>query len=272
MKGTLAAVLLLGDDNVILSVLPHHRTDALLRRENIDRYDDRDDIRTNLMDSYDRLMAFVAKHLPDIFFLEKDQRISLRDHIFREVAANLLIHREYLNPYPAKLIIETHRMFTENSNKPHGYGLIDPTNFSPFPKNPVIARFFKEIGRADELGSGVRNLFKYCRHYSGGKSPELVEEDIFKCIVPLTPEATPEVTPEVTPEATMQVERTKKIIKFCQIPRSAKEIQAHIKIKDSEYFRKDILRPLLERKVLKPTIPNKPTSPNQKYYAYKEKK
>ncbi|MBW2741731.1 MAG: putative DNA binding domain-containing protein, partial [Deltaproteobacteria bacterium] len=76
---TLAAILLLGDDNVILSVLPHHRTDALLRRENIDRYDDRNDIRTNLIESYDRLMAFVAKHLPDKFFLEKDQRISLRD-------------------------------------------------------------------------------------------------------------------------------------------------------------------------------------------------
>ena len=106
---TLAAVLLLGDDPVILSVLPHHRTDALLRRENVDRYDDRDDIRTNLLDSFDRLMAFVAKHLPDPFFLEGVQRISLRDHIFREVAANLLIHREFLNAYPAKFIIEAHR-------------------------------------------------------------------------------------------------------------------------------------------------------------------
>jgi len=277
---TLAAVLLLGDDQVILSVLPHHRTDALLRRENIDRYDDRDDIRTNLIESYDRLMAFVAKHLPDKFFLEKDHRISLRDHIFREVAANMLIHREFLNPYPAKFIIETHRLFAENSNKPHGHGLIDPANFSPFPKNPVIARFFKEIGRADELGSGVRNLFKYCRHYSGGKIPELIEEDIFKCIVPLTPEATPEATPEVTPEATMQDavqvtmqdERVKQISEFCQIPRSSKEIQSHIKIKDNEYFRKYILRLLLDENILKPTIPGKPTSPNQKYYATKEKK
>ena len=277
---TLAAVLLLGDDQVILSVLPHHRTDALLRRENIDRYDDRDDIRTNLVESYDRLMAFVGKHLPDKFFLEKDQRISLRDHMFREVVANMLIHREFLNPYPAKLIIETHRLFAENSNKPHGHGLIDPANFSPFPKNPVIARFFKEIGRADELGSGVRNLFKYCRHYSGGKTPELIEEDIFKCIVPLTPEATPEVTPEATPEVTeqdavqvnAQVGRVEQICKFCRIPRSSKEIQAHIKIKDNEYFRKFILQPLLEENVLKPTIPDKPTSPNQKYYATKEKK
>ena len=39
---TLAAVLLLGRDDVILSVLPHHRTDAILRRQNLDRYDDRD--------------------------------------------------------------------------------------------------------------------------------------------------------------------------------------------------------------------------------------
>ena len=265
---TLAAVLLLGDDNVILSVLPHHRTDALLRRENIDRYDDRDDIRTNLIESYDRLMAFVAKHLPDKFFLEKDQRISLRDHIFREVAANMLIHREFLNPYPAKFIIESHRLFAENSNKPHGHGLINPANFSPFPKNPVIALFFKEIGRADELGSGVRNLFKYCRHYSGGKIPELIEEDIFKCIVPLTPQVTEQVTPQATPQA----ERVEQICKFCQTPRSSKEIQAHIKIKDNKYFRKFLLRPLLEEKALKPTIPDKPTSPNQKYYATKEKK
>lgn len=261
---TLAAILLFGDDNVILSVLPHHRTDALLRRQNIDRYDDRDDIRTNLIESYDRLMAFVAKHLPDKFFLEKEQRISLRDHIFREVAANMLIHREFLNPYPAKFIVESHRLFAENSNKPHGHGLIDPANFSPFPKNPVIARFFKEIGRADELGSGVRNLFKYCRHYSGGKTPELIEEDIFKCIVPLTPQVTPQVTP--------QDERAQRILEFCQTPRTREEIQAFIKIKDREYFRKNFLQPLLKQGLLKPTIPDKPTSSKQKYYATKEKK
>jgi len=176
---TLASVLLLGKDAVILSALPHFRTDAILRRENVDRYDDRDDIRTNLVESYDRLMAFTAKHLPDKFYLEKDQRINLRDHIFREVAGNILIHREYLNPFPAKLVIEQNRVYAENSNKPHGHGLINPANFSPFPKNPVIAKFFREIGRADEMGSGVRNLFKYCKVYSGEK-PQLREDDIFK--------------------------------------------------------------------------------------------
>ena len=40
--------------------------------------------------------------------------------IFREVVSNLLIHREFANPFPAKLVIENDRVFTENSNKPHG--------------------------------------------------------------------------------------------------------------------------------------------------------
>ena len=115
-----------------------------------------------------------------------------------------MIHREFLHPYPAKFIIETNRLFNENSDKPHGQGLIDPANFSPFPKNSVIACFFKEIGRADALGSGIRHLLKYCQHYSGGGFPVLIEEDIFKCIVPLTPQVTEQMTMQVTMQATMQ--------------------------------------------------------------------
>lgn len=182
---TLAAVLLLGKDELIQAVLPHYKTDALLRIENTDRYDDRDDIRTNLVESYDRLMGFVAKHLKDKFYLEGNQRISLRDRILREVTANLLVHREFANPYPAKMVIKKNSASTENWNKPHGHGLINPDLFSPFPKNPVIARFFKEIGLVEELGSGIRNAYKYVKLYSGGQEPSFEEGDIFTCTIPL---------------------------------------------------------------------------------------
>ncbi|MGB4268225.1 MAG: HTH domain-containing protein [Spirochaetota bacterium] len=57
-------------------------------------------------------------------------------------------------------------------------------DFTPFPKNPTIARIFKEIGLADELGSGVRNLVKYVKIYSDDE-PVFIEEDIFKIIIPL---------------------------------------------------------------------------------------
>lgn len=52
-------------------------------------------------------------------------------------------------------------------------------------KNTILAKFFVNIGRADELGSGVRNLYKYTKIYTGGAEPELTEGNVFKIIVPL---------------------------------------------------------------------------------------
>ena len=175
---TLAGVLLFGKDETILSALPHHRTDAILRKINLDRYDDRDDIRVNLIESYERLMAFVSKHLNDPFYLEGDVRVSLRNKVFREAIANILIHREYSSAYPAKMIILKDKVVFENANKTNKMGQIDPDNFSPFTKNPTIAKVFREIGYAEELGSGVKNLYKYTKHY-GGYDPILIEDDIF---------------------------------------------------------------------------------------------
>lgn len=180
----LAAVMLLGKDDVILDIVPAYVTDALLRRVNIDRYDDREIIQTNLIESYERLMEFGRKHLLDKFFLEDDQRKSLRNIITREMIANTLIHREYTSSYQAKFVIEKERMYVENANRASQNIVITPDNMEPIPKNPIIASFFRNIGYADQLGSGVRNLFKYSKFYSGN-DPEFIEGDIFKIIVPL---------------------------------------------------------------------------------------
>ena len=63
----LAAVMLLGRDDVIKNVSPAYRTDSLLKKVNVDRYDDRLIVDTNLIDSYDLLMGFAKKHLLDKF-------------------------------------------------------------------------------------------------------------------------------------------------------------------------------------------------------------
>ena len=180
----LACILLLGKDDVIASALSYYRTDAILKVKDLERYDDRDDIKTNLLESYERLTNFIKKHLNDKFYIEDDQRINVRDVIARELCANLLIHREYSNPYPAKLIIGKEAIVTENANKPRIIGYIDLNNYSPYPKNPKIANFFKEIGLADELGSGIRKIVKYTRIYSGGV-PEFKDDEVFKVNIPI---------------------------------------------------------------------------------------
>ena len=151
----LAAVMLLGKDDVIMDVAPAYVTDALVRRVNTDRYDDREVIKTNLIESYERLIEFGRKHLLDKFFLEEDQRKSLRTIIIREMIANVLVHREFTSSYQAKFVIEKERMYVENANRATQEALITPDNLEPNPKSPIIASFFRNIGYADQLGSGV---------------------------------------------------------------------------------------------------------------------
>ncbi|MDR0221393.1 MAG: putative DNA binding domain-containing protein [Lachnospiraceae bacterium] len=152
-----------------------------------DRLGDADDrliVQTNLIESYGLLMGFAEKHLPDKFYLEDDARVSLRNAISREMLVNTLMHREFTSSYTAKFVIERDRMYTENANRAANDDPVTPDDFEPNTKNPLIAAFFRNIGMADELGSGVRKMFKYGRRYSG-KDPQLIEGDVFRTIVPL---------------------------------------------------------------------------------------
>jgi len=210
-----AAVLLLGKDGAIGNCLPAYKTDALLRRVNVERYDDRDTVCTNLIEAFDRLMAFGEKHLDDKFYLEGTTRVSLRNKILREMIGNLLAHREFTSGLTARFIIERDQMFTENANKAVNPGIITPANLRPYSKNPIIASFFHQIGRADELGSGVRNLYHYVRLYSGA-DPIFDEEDVFRLTVPLNADFSPEKpttrkTTEKTTERNASAKGTQKV-------------------------------------------------------------
>ncbi|PIV53983.1 MAG: AAA family ATPase [Elusimicrobia bacterium CG_4_10_14_0_8_um_filter_37_32] len=269
---TLAAVLLFGKEESIQGIIPHYKIDALVKKKNTDRYDDRVDIRVNLIEAYRILMSFIEKHLPDPFYLEGVIRISLREKIFREIVANLLIHREYTIALPSRLVIYSDRVEVTNPCIPHKKGVLTLKNCTPFQKNPLVSKFFTQLGLVEEIGSGIINVNKYLPLYSPNGKAEFIEDNIFKTIIGL-PELFQTVTPQVTPQATPQdvlEMRNKKIIEFCKIPRKREEIQIHIGIKDREYFRNEIMIPLLKAGRIKLTIPEKPNSPKQKYQSVME--
>ena len=196
---TLAAILLFGKENTIMSILPQHKTDAIFRVENKDRYDDRDVVTTNLIDSYERLISFGQKHLNDLFVLDGIVNVNARDRILREIVSNTLAHRDYSSGFPSKMIIDDEKIVIENSNLSHGIGPLDIQKFEPFPKNPSISKVFREIGLADELGSGMRNTYKYTQLYSK-QQPLFEEGDIFRTIIPLKRIATKRVGGENVPQ------------------------------------------------------------------------
>ena len=55
------------------------------------------------------------------------------------------------------------------------------------------------------------------------------------------------------------------IINFCTIPRTAAEILTRIGLTNQTKNRKKHINPLVEKGILKLTIPDKPNDPNQKY-------
>lgn len=185
------------------------------------------------MDAYDAIMLFIRTHLPDKFYMEGDIRVDLREKIFREVVANILIHREYTNAFPARLIIQRQSVTTENANNPFGHGPIDPDNFNPHPKNPTIVKFFQQLGRAEELGSGIRNIRKYLPLYSKDSKFELIEQDNFTTVLTI-PEIYTEsraISTEKTP-VKGSVKSSEKILKLIskQADISAKDIAEKIGI------------------------------------------
>lgn len=177
-----ACVLLLGSDDAILSCCPAYRIDALFSKGSADRYDDRELVVTNLLDSYDALMYFCRKHVDDPFVLDRDARVCARDIVCRELVVNMLVHREYLSPIPARLTVDERGIETLNASRPAFEGRLDPGNLMPVPKNPVIANFFLQVGLCEQLGSGTRNLYEWAPRLFGSE-PVLEEGNVFRALV-----------------------------------------------------------------------------------------
>jgi len=182
---SLAAALLFGKDLTIKNLLPAYKVEAMVRIKNKNRWDDRLTLRTNLIDTYLQLKEFINRYLPDKFFMEGDQRIDLRDKIFREVIGNIIVHREYTHATATELIIEEDAVRTLNPNNPYFNCIMDLNNFNPHPKNPNIRQFFNALGWADEIGSGIRNTRYYLPFYVEKATPVFIDEPLFRIIIPL---------------------------------------------------------------------------------------
>ena len=78
----------------------------------------------------------------------------------------------------------------------------------------------------------------------------------------LTEQVAEQVTEQVVGKVTVE-----KLMQYCRIPRSRKEIQDFCGFRSREYFRDKILKPLLQTGKLRMTLPDKPNSRSQKYIA-----
>ncbi len=106
----------------------------------------------------------------------------------------------------------------------------------------------------EQLGTGVQRILDYYP-----RSIYQFTANFMRLVFPYA-----EGFEQVTGQASGQAET---LLQFCSNPRSTKEMMQHLGLNHRENFRDSLLLPLIEAGKLTPTIPDKPSSPKQRYVA-----
>ena len=291
----LAVVLLFGKEQTVLNYCPWHRTDAIYRNMSYKRflnplptdpdvrYNDRDMVCLNLIESYVRLMNFIERNMPDVFALDERgiNRLDLRNMLFREIVSNLLLHREYASTFSSKLLIFSDRVITENWTKPMQVGNVTIDTLETHTKNPLITKVFREMKWAEELGSGKKNIKKYAPLYYDKYEIEIQNSDKFFFSITYKDEIDTFAENEKIPkdqanrikgsriqgykDTRTQGHKQKQILDLCLNPQDMKEIMNYLGHKNKQKFRIHYINPLIEEGLLSMTFPDNPNHMGQKY-------
>ncbi|MCX5797007.1 MAG: putative DNA binding domain-containing protein [Elusimicrobia bacterium] len=187
----------------------------------------------------------------------------------REILVNALIHRDYsIAGGAVSLAIFDDRVEVWSAGTyPSG---ITPDmlagSHQSVQRNPIIADIFFRAGLIEKWGRGTNRVIAMCRE--AGIAPPSFQEISGAALVTFrvkVAEPTAQVTGQVTGQVAGQV--TGQVLRYCQTPRKAIEIQRTLRLRHRETFQDNYLKPLLAKGWLARTIPQKPHSRLQKYLA-----
>jgi predicted HTH transcriptional regulator len=179
----------------------------------------------------------------------------------REAVINAIVHNDYSSGIPPKFELFSDRLeITSVGAIPSG---LSEENFfmglcAPYNKN--LMRVFRDLDMAAQKGDGIKLILQ-----KNAKSVYHFSANNIRVVLPYTKDFI-ESKSNTNKEYTQVIKHSKKILLFCMNPKSRKSIQEHLKLKNRDHFRKNILLPLIESKQLLLTLPDKPTSPNQQFY------
>lgn len=128
------------------------------------------------------------------------------------------------------------------------------------PQNKELMRVFRDLDLVEQLGSGVPRILE---HYP--RSIYRFSPNFIRLVLPYA-----EGFYQAAGQASDQVsDQADKLLQFCAIPRSIKEMMQHLGLSHRTYFRNTLLHPLIASGKLALTIPDKPSSPKQRYITVK---
>ena len=287
LKPTAAGLLMFGKERRITKEFPNYFLDYREHMESDIRWTDRihsqePEWSGNVFDFYSRVSAKLLLDLKKPFRLVNQVRVDetpLHDAV-REALVNCLVNTDFYQPwnviiekFPYKIVMANPGTIITGKKQMLKGGISQPRNRGLF-------KMFNLIGLGEHAGSGVPDIYHAWK--DAGLMEPTVEEffgsgepDRTILILPLIPSSSPgldvryEVSDEAGDEVSDEVSDEAKLLSFCSEPKSKAEIQEFMGINSERYIRQKLIIPLLKKGCLVRTIPEKPSSPKQKYVVKK---
>lgn len=232
-----------------------------------ERFTDNQRIEGNISDMLDGAMQFVNRNMRiktiiNPYTGKREDRPDYPITAVREAVLNALVHRDYsihTQGMPIQLIMFDDRMEIRNPGGIYGRIKIDQLGkVQPDTRNPVIASELEVLKVTENRYSGIPTIRRMMQEYDL-QQPEFIDER-GSFIVKLYKEVMEQTVVE------MDGVDNRELLLFCKTPRTRKEISDYLGLNSVTYAIQTRVMPLVERGIIKMSIPEKPKSPKQLFY------
>lgn len=234
------------------------------------RFIDNKRIEGTLTDMLEEAMAFCVRNMKTrtIIDLNTGKHVNKTEYprgAIREAILNALIHRDYSHHTegtPIQINFFTDRLEIHSPGSLYGRMTVEQLGIARLDqRNPALAVMAETLLGAENRYSGIPTIRREMAEYG---LPEPVFQNRRNEFVVI-----------LYNQAVASVEETKKaeddtLLAFCRTPRSRQEIADYLGIKATPYMMNKYVLPLIQQGLLRMTIPDKPKSRNQRYYAVEQ--
>ena len=237
-----------------------------------------DEVHGPLIEQVDKTVDLVyTKYMKALIAYEGIQRVEqfmFHKDAFREILLNAIVHKDYSSCNPIQISVYEDKIYIWNDGEmPPNLDTTDKLfmKHSSKPYNPKLANVFFKSGMIEAWGRGFEKIKEACSLYDG----PLPEYEINESGIMVLCKACDRYLEllrndgqhHVQSEQDSEQDVKSAIIAYCKEPKTSKEIIMHFGFANRLYFKRHYLDEMLEQGQLKMTIPEKPTSKNQKYYS-----
>lgn len=232
-----------------------------------ERFTDNQRIEGNISDMLDGAMQFVNRNMRTKTIInphtgKREDRPDYPITAVREAVLNALVHRDYsihTEGMPIQLIMFEDRMEIRNPGGIYGRIKIDQLGkVQPDTRNPVIASELEVLKVTENRYSGIPTIRRMMQEYDLQQPEFLDERGSF--IIKLYKNPLEQNAIE------MEEVDNRELILFCKTPRTRKEISDYLGLNSVTYAIQTRVMPLVEKGIIKMSIPEKPKSPKQLFY------